>query len=421
VGIVPQEYQEYQETQRTFARLARATAHLEPPFAVVDLAAFEANAAALVRRAGGKPVRLASKSLRCRALMRRTLGRPGFRGVLAFTLAEALWLAAEDAKDAEDVFEDVVVAYPTADRASLRRLADDDRLRRRVTLMIDSTDHLAFLRDAARPALTPGRPLRVCLELDASLRLLGGRVHIGARRSPVHTPAAALALAGAVARRPEFRLAGLMAYEAQTAGVGDAPPGAPLRGLAVRAMQRASAAELRRRRAAAVAAVRSVAAAELEFVNGGGTGSVERTAAEEAVTEIAAGSGLYGPALFDGYRRFRPRPAAYFALPVVRRPAPGVATVLGGGWVASGTPGRDRLPLPVFPAGLRYRGMEGAGEVQTPLVGAAANALRVGDRVWFRHAKAGEVAEHVTAFHLVEGDRVLDEVPTYRGEGFAFL
>jgi D-serine deaminase-like pyridoxal phosphate-dependent protein len=407
----------WRETQETFVRLERATASLEPPFAVVDLGAFDANAAALTRRAYAKPVRLASKSLRCRALTRRALRRPGFRGVLAFTLAEALWLADDAANGPDEGVEDVVVAYPTADRAALRRLAGDERLTRRVTLVIDSAEHLAFLRRAARP--DPARPLRLCLELDASLRLLGGRVHLGARRSPVRTPAGALALARAVARRPEFRLVGLLAYEAQTAGVGDAPPGAPLRGLAVRLMQRASAAELAERRAAAVAAVRSVA--DLEFVNGGGTGSAERTAAEPAVTEIAAGSGLYGPALFDGYRSFRPRPAAYFALPVVRRPGPGVATVLGGGWVASGPPGRDRMPLPVFPAGLRYRGMEGAGEVQTPLLGAAADGLRVGDRVWFRHAKAGEVAECVNVFHLVDGERVAGEAPTYRGEGRAFL
>ena len=409
----------------THARLERATASLEPPFAVVDLDAFDANAADLVRRSLGKPVRLASKSLRCRALARRALARRGFAGVLAFTLPEALWLASDDAgpdgehggDGAERGVGDVVVGYPTADRAALRRLAGDETLARRVTLMVDSVEHLDFLATAARPAAA--HPLRLCLELDASLRLLGDRLHIGARRSPVRTPAAAGALARAVADRPEFRLVGLMSYESQTAGVGDAPPGSPLRGYAVRAMQRASVAELRERRAEAVAAVRAVA--DLEFVNGGGTGSVERTAAEPAVTETAAGSGLYGPTLFDAYRAFRPRPAAYFALPVVRRPAPDVATVLGGGWIASGPPGRDRLPLPVFPPGLRLRGMEGAGEVQSPLLGAAARRLALGDRVWFRHAKAGELAERVGELHLVAGDRVVETVPTYRGEGHAFL
>jgi D-serine deaminase-like pyridoxal phosphate-dependent protein len=66
-------------------------------------------------------------------------------------------------------------------------------------------------------------------------------------------------------------------------------------------------------------------------------------------------------------------------------------------------------------------GTEGAGEVQTPVVGAGADRLRVGDRVWFRHAKAGELCEHVNELHLVAGDKVTDVVPTYRGEGKTFL
>src|ERR1700729_1533317 len=99
-----------------YTRLERATAELQAPFAVVDLDALWANADDLVRRAAPKPIRLASKSVRCRALQERVLARPGFAGTLAFTLPEALWLAAHGA-------EDVVVAYPTADRRALAALA----------------------------------------------------------------------------------------------------------------------------------------------------------------------------------------------------------------------------------------------------------------------------------------------------------
>jgi D-serine deaminase-like pyridoxal phosphate-dependent protein len=184
-------------------------------------------------------------------------------------------------------------------------------------------------------------------------------------------------------------------------------------------MQRASARELAARRAAVVDAVRTIA--PLDFVNGGGTGSVHATAAEPAVTEVAAGSGLFGPTLFDAYRAFVPRPAAFFALPVVRRPTPQVATVLGGGYHASGPAGADRLPRPVLPAGLRLDRAEGAGEVQTPVLGPPAAGLRLGERVWFRHAKAGELCERFATLHLIAGDRVVDAVPTYRGEGRTFL
>jgi D-serine deaminase-like pyridoxal phosphate-dependent protein len=156
-------------------------------------------------------------------------------------------------------------------------------------------------------------------------------------------------------------------------------------------------------------------------VNGGGTGSVESTAAESVVTEVAAGSGLFGPALFSGYRAFDPVPAAFFALPVVRRPGPGVATVLGGGYLASGPAEASRLPEPYLPAGLKLDPQEGAGEVQTPLHGDAARHLHAGDRVYLRHAKAGEMCERFDRLHLIDGDAIVEEVPTYRGEGKTFL
>jgi D-serine deaminase-like pyridoxal phosphate-dependent protein len=392
-------------------RLDRATAHLDPPFVVIDLAAFDTNAAALVGRAAGKPVRVASKSVRSRDLLARVLARPGWRGVLAFTLPEAIRLVRAGVSD------DVVVAYPTADRAALAELAGDPDLATAVTLMVDDLAQLDLVDAVRAPGQRP--ELRICLDLDASWRPLGGRVHVGVRRSPVHSATAAGAFAAAVTARRGFRLVGVMAYEAQIAGLGDAPPGQTLRGTAIRAVQRRSYQELLARRGAAVDAVR--AQADLEFVNGGGTGSVAATSADPAVTEVTAGSGLYGPTLFDAYRAWRPVPAAFFACAVVRRPAPGIATVLGGGWIASGPAERSRLPRPWLPAGLRLVGTEGAGEVQTPLTGAAADRLRVGDRVWFRHAKAGEVCERVNELHLVDGDAVVASVPTYRGEGHAFL
>jgi len=387
-------------------RFDRATGHLDPPIAIVDGAAFQANAEALVVRASGKPLRVASKSVRCRDLLRDVLARPGWRGVMAYSLAEAIWLRRGDVSD------DILIGYPTADRAALAELAKSDELAAAITLMVDGPEQLDLIDSVVAPARRP--PLRLCVDLDASWRPFGGRVHIGARRSPLHRPAAVGDLARAIAGRPGFRLVGLMAYEAQIAGVGDAPAGRPVRGYAVRTVQRWSYADLLARRGAAVRAV--APHAELEFVNGGGTGSVTATAADPAVTEVTAGSGLYGPALFDGYRAWRPTPAAFFALSVVRRPGPRLATVHGGGWVASGPADRTRLPTPVVPPGLSLLPGEGAGEVQTPLVGEAADTLSVGDRVWFRHAKAGELCEHVDELHLVRGDEIERAVPTYRGE-----
>lgn len=383
----------------------------ERPIAVLDLDAFDANAADLARRAGGTPVRVASKSLRVRALLERALARPGFAGILAYTLPEALWLVHHGARD-------VVVAYPTAERGALRRFAADPACLRAITLMVDETAQLDLLLEATAD-LAPRAGdlrLRVALEVDVSYAPLPG-VRLGALRSPLRSPAQVTALAQQVLSRSRLHLVGLMAYEGQIAGVGDAARSP--RGAAVRAMKRLSRADVAARRAEAVAAVRELTA--LEFVNGGGTGSVESTVGEEAVTEVAAGSGLIGPGLFDHYRGVRPHPALHLGVSVVRRPAPGVATLLGGGWIGSGVPGVDRLPTLAHPPDLAYAPQEAAGEVQTPVRGAAADALRVGDTVWLRHAKAGEPAEHVNRYVLVQGEEVVGSVPTYRGEGAAFL
>jgi D-serine deaminase-like pyridoxal phosphate-dependent protein len=391
------------------ARYDRATAHLDAPLAIVDLEAFDANAADLVRRAAGKPVRVASKSVRCRALLERALRMDGFQGIMSFTLAESIWLARAG-------FDDILLAYPSPDRAGYAELAADPKLAGAITVLLDDPAQLDLV-DAARAG--GGEEIRVCLELDTALHLLGGRVRVGARRSPLRTPEAVAAFAELVQQRPGFKVVGLMAYEGHIAGVGDDIAGRPVRSRMVRVMQARARAELAQRRSETVRELRRVV--DLEFVNGGGTGSLESTVAEDAVTEVAAGSGLYLPRLFDNYRAFRGRPAALFAQPVVRRPGVGVVTVLGGGYPASGAAGADRSPVPYLPQGLRYDPQEGAGEVQTPLLGSAADDLLIGDRVWFRHAKAGELCERFAELHLVEGDRVVETVPTYRGEGRTFL
>ncbi|MBS1882724.1 MAG: amino acid deaminase/aldolase [Actinobacteria bacterium] len=371
-----------------------------------------ANADALLERAGRKPIRVATKSIRCRALIEEILGRDArFSGLMTYTLPETLWLA-------EQGHEDLLLAYPTADSAALRELAlrsaaDPERA---PLVTVDCVEHLEAI-EAVLGADAP--PIRVCVDIDASWWALGGRIKIGPKRSPVRTVEQAVALAREIERRPQIELDALMVYEGQIAGVGDEPPGRRLRGAMIRFMQKRSAKELAERRGAIVAAISEFC--ELEVVNGGGTGSLETTGAEAAVTEVTAGSGFYAPTLFDSYSRFTPVPAAGFAMPIVRRPGPEIATALGGGYLASGPADAARLPSPWLPPGLKLDPEEGAGEVQTPLLGTAAASLEVGDRVYMRHAKAGELCERFDVLHLVEGDGIVDVVPTYRGEGKCFL
>jgi D-serine deaminase-like pyridoxal phosphate-dependent protein len=401
---------------RAYARYESAFDGVDAPFAFVDLDALAFNARELMRQAAGLPIRIASKSVRSVPVLRRLLDLDhGFRGILAYTLPEALWLH-------ELGFDDVLVAYPSADREAIAELAglvaaDADRA---PVPMVDGAPHLDLIEAATAAGQTP---VRVCLDLDVGWWPLRGRVaKIGPKRSPVRSPERARAVAREIGSRAGVRLTGLMAYEGHIAGVGDELPDQPARSAAIRWMQSASEHEIRRRLPRIVEAVREeVGRAGLELVNGGGTGSLARTAASGAVTELTAGSGFYAPALFDYYRSLDLRPAAFFTVPVVRRPAAGIATALGGGYLASGPADRLRLPQPYLPPGLRLDREEGAGEVQTPLLGPAARDLRVGDRVYMRHAKAGEPCERFNSLYLVEGERIVDEVPTYRGEGKAFL
>ncbi|WP_172259979.1 amino acid deaminase/aldolase [Nocardioides sp. zg-1230] len=399
------------DRNRLWSRLDTAIAGLpEPPstpIAVVDLDAFDANADDLVRRAGGKPIRVASKSLRVPALIERALAHDGFAGVLAYTLAEALWLHETGISD------DIVVAYPTVDVAALRRLTSSPSAAAAITLMVDDPAHLDDV-DSTRSSRAV--PVRVALDVDAGLRF-GGQ-HVGPKRSPLFDTADVVAMARRVVDRDGFRLVGVMTYEGQVAGVQDSVPDQRARSRVVRRLKKASMSQLEVRRREIAEALADVVS--LEFWNGGGSGSVEATAADAAVTEIAAGSGLLVPGIFDHYASFEPRPAAYFGLRVTRRPTPAMVTVHGGGLIASGATGADRSPVPWAPPGLHLTGLEGAGEVQTPLTGHPAAMLGIGDLVWFRHAKSGELFEHVRDVHLVRGETVTEVVPSYRGCDRAF-
>jgi D-serine deaminase-like pyridoxal phosphate-dependent protein len=375
------------------ARLSRATADLCPLLAVVDVDAFDRNAARLVGRGHGKPIRVATKSLRARALIERALSHDGWRGLMCYSVAEAVsWARAGHA--------DVLVAYPSVDRQALAELAREAGLAAAVTLMVDSIDHLDLL------AALPGHDaLRVAVDVDASLRM--GPAHLGARRSPLRTAADVTAVIRH-AQGMRLSVVGLMFYDAQIAGIPDHP-------VAMKGLKRRSHQDLLTRRSEIVSAARQLT--DLELVNGGGTGSLHVTGEDPALTELAAGSGLYAPTLFDGYDGLDLEPAAFFATPVVRRPAPDIVTTYGGGYIASGPPGWSRVPTPLPDQRLSLLRTEGAGEVQTPLKGPGAARLRLGDRVWFRHAKAGELAERFNELVLVSGDRVVGTVPTYRGDG----
>ncbi|HEY1013163.1 MAG TPA: amino acid deaminase/aldolase [Herpetosiphonaceae bacterium] len=380
-----------------------------PPFAFVDLDLLASNMRQILARAGGTRIRLASKSIRCVAVMERILrADPLFAGLLCFTAAEAAWLSRQG-------FDDLVVGYPSWHADGIAALCDEVAAGKTVAAMADSLDHIDQL---AAVAARRGVVLPVCLDIDLSLDLPGLR--FGVWRSPVRSVAQALAVAEAVERSPHLRLDGLMGYEAQVAGLGDRMPGQAAKNAVIRVLKRWSVLLAARRRGAIVGALARRGAA-LRFVNGGGTGSIETTIREQAVTEVTVGSGFFAPTLFDNYQTFRHLPAAGFAIEIVRRPRADLYTCLGGGYVASGAVGPEKLPAPYLPAGAALLPLEGAGEVQTPVQYRGPVRLAPGDPIFMRHSKAGELCERFNELALVEDGAVVGAAPTYRGQGQAFL
>lgn len=398
-----------------YDELRRVTEEVRLPAVVVDLDAFDRNLDRhlSVLAAWQLPLRVATKSLRVPALIERVLGRRGARGLMCFHAGEAARLA-------DRGIDDLFVAYPVFGTADLRALCDLTARGVTVSVAVDSEEGLRRYSEVASGA---GVSLNVVLCVDMSLKMANGRVHVGVRRSPLHTSNDVVGLAERARRLPGIVVYGILGYEAQVAGLGDASAyDSVVVRLGKRVLRHVSMRELAARRSRIVEALRS-RGFELAFVNGGGTGSLDLTSPITGVTEVTAGSGLYKPLLFDAYESAFVKslePSCFFALEVTRRPGPRVVTCAGGGYVASGAAGPDKLPRPFAPSGLELLPMEGAGEVQTPLRGYAADALRLGDPVFFRHAKAGELMERFNEVVLLRDGRAVDRVKTYRGEGWSF-
>ncbi len=378
------------------------------PLAFVDLDLFDRNIRDIAARAGGKRIRIASKSLRCVPLLERILsfGAPYF-GVMAYSAREVVFLSQQG-------FDDLLVAYPVWHEADDARLGEEIQRGKRICCMVDCEEHVRCLD-------TLGRRHRVeiplCLDIDLATSFPG--IHFGVRRSPVKTPEQAVKLCRRIAAAKNVRLDGVMGYEAQIAGVPDYSPGSAIVSGLIRFLKKRSLPEIRERRAAIVSAIRAEGV-ELSFINGGGTGSVEKTAEEDCITEVTVGSGFFSPVLFDWYAGFHHSPSVGYAIEITRVPVPGIFTCHGGGYVASGV-GKDKMPRPYLPEGAALLPLEGAGEVQTPIRYNGPEKLGLGDPVFMRYAKAGEMCERFNLLLGISDGTVVEEFPTYRGEGQVFL
>jgi D-serine deaminase-like pyridoxal phosphate-dependent protein len=390
------------------------------PLMVVDLDVLDANVRRLGRIAEehGKRLRTASKSVRVPDLLRHIVdvGGPSFQGVMCFAVDEARLLHSLG-------FDDLLIAYPTVQPSDLDIAWALTQQGATLTLMLDAPAHADMLarywRERSQQQ-TSTRPLRVCIDHDMSWRPMG--LHIGAQRSPVRSVGAMARVVDAITAHPELCLAGVMGYEAQIAGLGDETPFAPLLNPAKKFIKRRSVQDVAAKRRAAMEMLHA-RGIRLAFFNGGGTGSLRTTSAEPWVTEVTAGSGFLQSHLFDYYASNENQPAFCFALQVTRSSQPDHVTCQSGGFIASGPTGADKAPVPFLPRGLKATGGEGFGEVQTPLLvpPALRGRLQPGDPVFFRPAKAGEIAERFNEYLLKRGDRIVGRAKTYRGMGHCFF
>lgn len=397
-----------------FEQLEPSVRKLQLPLVAVDLDAFDRNIARLVQHVKdvGRPeltLRIATKSIRVPELIERTLkADPIFKGVMAFSAHEVLELSRRGILD-------FLLAYPTLQVGDQKALLEARDLGAQVRVVVD---HRSQLEALAQSFNDPARPLEVVADLDLSLRYLGGLIHLGVRRSPLRTFADVWRLYESLQAFPGLRWGGVMGYEAQVAGLGDRNPFSRLLNTPKHWIRRLSVAEMRKRRQS-IADGFEKRGVKIPLFNGGGTGSLNWACAEQALTEVTAGSALFTPHLFDYYSNIQFEPACAFALQAVRSSDPGFVTLQGGGYIASGEPGWDRVPVPVWPAGLKLVSTEGCGEVQTPVSGAG--SIPLGSAVWFRHAKAGELMERFNEVHLVSKGKLSARASTYRGLGWSFF
>lgn len=383
----------------------------ELPLAIVDLEAFDQNLATLsqIAKDSGKKIRIATKSLRIPALIKRTLEYSDtFQGLMCYSIREAAFLHQQG-------FDDLLIAYPSVQVGDIYLLGELLEANAKVMMAVDDIQQIQMIATIMKKFSCP---LPLVIDFDVSLHFAG--LHLGVRRSPVRTLEHLKQLLQDSLQYTSIKVIGVMAYEAIVAGLTDQNPYKTLQNPLASLVRKYSVQHVAKIRQQIPGVFQSLGI-PLEIFNGGGTGSVNFAAKESALTEVTFGSGLLCSHIFDYFSNIKLKPASFFALETTRRSDPNYITCLGGGYVASGEPGADRLPLPIMPSGLTFVTTEGAGEVQTPLKVSGEYKPVLGDPIFFRHAKAGELAKHFNKVLLVTKDKSTYHVDTYRGMQQCFL
>ncbi|WP_217586145.1 amino acid deaminase/aldolase [Lentibacillus saliphilus] len=393
----------------TYDYFKQALKDVSKPCAFIEMTHFDTNIQRIAAQSNGKTIRIASKSIRSIDVLNYIFNSsPIFQGVMCYAADEALYLN-------DNGFDDLLIAYPTVNQTHLKKIAQRTKNNQTITVMVDSTFHIDLLETIAKET---DSHFLTCLDIDLSTTY--PRLHFGVHRSPVKTTEHAMALINRILHSKYLTLDGIMGYEAQIAGVTDNNPKQKTKNSVIRMLKKHASKEIIKKRAAIRDAIQEKRI-PLRFVNGGGTGSLKQTAQEDAVTEMTVGSGFFNPHLFDDYVDHHNEPAMGFAIDITRRPSRHIYTCAGGGYIASGAVGEDRLPRVYLPKGATLTANEGAGEVQTPIYYEGDVHLEIGDPIFMRHSKAGELCEHFHDIHLIKEGQITGTYRTYRGDHKCFL
>ena len=384
-----------------------AYAHLARPFACIDLDALDRNIAFVNQEALGKNIRIATKSVRSINLLRYIAERLDHHtGFMTFDLRETLHLLNEG-------FDDLLLGYPQLEESLIEEIIPFIAQGLTVIFMIDCIKQWQWLEEIGEKHQVM---IEICIDINLSVDFK--ILYFGTKRSALQRIDDVQDLLASASSFKHTKVTGFMGYEAQIAGVTDVPV-ARWQAPAIKLFKKLSLQKISEFRQEVVQLARQVCP-NLQFVNGGGSGSIDFTACAEEVTELTIGSAFYFPALFSRYRNLPLDNAVNFALRVTRNPEPGVIVCNGGGYIASGATGEDKNPVPIWPENLSYLKNEGAGEVQTPLQDKKSR-LQIGDTIYFKHAKAGELCERFNELHARRGTKYRGAFTTYRGDGECYL
>ncbi|MEK6554906.1 MAG: hypothetical protein AABZ31_06690, partial [Bdellovibrionota bacterium] len=280
------------------------------PAAFADLAAFDQNLRRVAEtvKQNGFPIRVATKSIRVPALIKRALDFGGpYKGLMCYSAYEAAFLAQQG-------FDDFLIAYPTLHTGEIKALLDLHVSGKKVYLVVDDIRHLQALDSAITlyaMAMQPSwRPFEVLAEIDLSVRI--SSLVLGVRRSPLRSIEQIINFVGQVQKFKSLKFKGFMAYEAQVAGLGDNNPFKKMMNIAIRPFRKWSMHKIIQKRKALLEACQHKNI-KIELFNGGGTGSTLMHGAEVGVlTELTVGSGFLCSHLFDYYTNFQPEPSGFF-------------------------------------------------------------------------------------------------------------